>query len=93
MDALTWMAWTPPTAAFFLAIGATLAIYTALGIARPSMPRRGFLPIETTRGDRLFIGLLAAAYINLAWAGWVEAAQWIAAALWLPVMWVVGRWG
>jgi predicted small integral membrane protein len=28
--------------------------------------RKGFLPIATTRGDRLFIGLLAAAYVNLA---------------------------
>jgi predicted small integral membrane protein len=27
------------------------------------------LPIATTRGDRLFIGLLVAAYINLAWIG------------------------
>ena len=26
----------------------------------------GFLPIATTRGDRLFIGLLSAAYLNLA---------------------------
>ena len=28
--------------------------------------RKGFLPIPTTRGDRLFIGLLCAAYLNLA---------------------------
>jgi predicted small integral membrane protein len=27
--------------------------------------RKGFLPIATTRGDRLFIGLLGAAYLNL----------------------------
>ena len=35
------------------------------------------MPIETTRGDRLFIGLLAAAYTNLAFvglSGWM--AQW-----------------
>ena len=31
--------------------------------------RKGFLPIATTRGDRLFIGLLIAAYINLAFIG------------------------
>jgi predicted small integral membrane protein len=31
--------------------------------------RKGFLPIETTRGDRLFIGLLSAAYVNLAFLG------------------------
>ena len=31
--------------------------------------RRGWLPIETTRGDRLFIGLLSAAYVNLIFIG------------------------
>ena len=31
--------------------------------------RKGFLPVATTRGDRLFIGLLAAGYINLMWLG------------------------
>jgi predicted small integral membrane protein len=30
---------------------------------------RGFLPMETTRGDRLFIGLLSAAYVNLVFVG------------------------
>jgi len=93
MDALTWMAWTPPTAAFFTTIASLLTVYSVLGVKRPSIPRRGFLPIATTRGDRLFIGLLAAAYINLVWAGWVDTAQWAAAAVWLPIMWVLGRWG
>ena len=35
----------------------------------PTTLRKGFLPIETTRGDRLFIGLLSAAYVNLAFVG------------------------
>jgi predicted small integral membrane protein len=30
-------------------------------------PRRGALRIVTTRGDRLFISLLSAAYIHLIW--------------------------
>jgi len=30
-------------------------------------PRRGILRIVTTRGDRLFISLLSAAYIHLGW--------------------------
>jgi predicted small integral membrane protein len=39
--------------------------------------RRGFLPIATTRGDRLFIGLLTAAYINLAFVGLAgKFAEW-----------------
>lgn len=38
-------------------------------IKSPTTLRRGFLPLETTRGDRLFIGLLAAAYVNLGFIG------------------------
>jgi predicted small integral membrane protein len=33
--------------------------------------RFGVLGIQTTRGDRLFISLLGAAYIHLAWLGLV----------------------
>ena len=42
--------------------------------ARRRVLRKGFLPIATTRGDRLFIGLLTAAYINLAFVGLSEQA-------------------
>ena len=66
---LEWMAWTWQTALFFTAIALMLATMTALQLAWPTVPRRGFLPIATTRGDRLFIGLLGAAYIHLAWLG------------------------
>ena len=34
-------------------------------VRSPTVMRKGFLPIATTRGDRLFIGLLVAAYVNL----------------------------
>jgi predicted small integral membrane protein len=88
-----WMAWTAPTACFFVAIALLLAAYSVAGVMAPSVARRGFLPLTTTRGDRLFIGLLASAYINLAWAGLTEAPQWLAACLWVPALWVIGRWG
>ncbi len=88
-----WMAWTPITAAFFAGIALLLAVYSTLGMLRPSLSRKGLLPMRTTRGDRLFVGLLGAAYINLAWAGLSDAPQWSAAALWLPWMFVVARWG
>ncbi|GAC1534724.1 MAG: DUF2160 domain-containing protein [Ramlibacter sp.] len=66
---LSWMAWTTPVAVFFTCIGLMLAVMTVWELKSPTMPRRGWLPIETTRGDRLFIGLLTAAYINLAFVG------------------------
>jgi predicted small integral membrane protein len=64
-----WMAWTTPVAVFFCCIALMLAGMTLWEIKSPTSLRKGFLPIETTRGDRLFIGLLSAAYVNLAFVG------------------------
>jgi predicted small integral membrane protein len=64
-----WMAWTTPVAVFFSCILLMLIGMTVWEIKSPTTLRRGFLPLETTRGDRLFIGLLAAAYTNLAFVG------------------------
>jgi predicted small integral membrane protein len=92
-----WMAWTPPTAIFFVAIALMLAGMTVWELVSPTVPRRGFLPMTTTRGDRLFVGLLGSAYINLAgillteWATWTDVGATLAAAVvWLVV---VMRWG
>jgi predicted small integral membrane protein len=90
---MEWMAWTPPTAIFFLAIALALAIYTVWGVLSPSLPRKGLLPMPTTRGDRLFVGLLVSAYVNLAWAGLTDVPQLLAMVVWVPVMLLVGRWG
>ncbi|MDP1741784.1 MAG: DUF2160 domain-containing protein [Polaromonas sp.] len=64
-----WMAWTLPVAVFFTCIVLTLIGMTVWEIRSPTAVRRGFLPLDTTRGDRLFIGLLGAAYINLIFVG------------------------
>ena len=61
-----WMAWTLPVAVFFICIVLMLVGMTVWEIKSPTTERRGFLPIATTRGDRLFIGLLSAAWLNLA---------------------------
>ncbi len=74
----SWMAWTPEVAIFFGCIALMLTGMTVWEVTRPTVERKGFLPIATTRGDRLFIGLLTAAYINLAWVGLAaeEAGAW-----------------
>lgn len=90
---MEWMAWTAPTAIFFVVIGLFIAVYAVLGVVRPSLPRRGLLPMPTTRGDRLFVGLLGSAYINLAWAGLSGASQWVAVGISVLFMLAVGRWG
>ncbi len=64
-----WMVWTLPVAVFFTCIALTLVGMTVWEIKQPTVLRKGFLPIATTRGDRLFIGLLSAAYLNLVFIG------------------------
>jgi len=61
-----WMAWTLPTAVFFTCIALMLVGMTVWELRSPTKLRKGLLPMATTRGDRMFIGLLSAAYLNLA---------------------------
>ncbi|MEZ2147641.1 DUF2160 domain-containing protein [Bradyrhizobium sp. DN5] len=71
MESIAWMAWTLPTAIFFAALACTLAVMTWLAAVYPEAERVGVLSIPTTRGDRLFISLIAAAVIHLVWIGLV----------------------
>jgi predicted small integral membrane protein len=66
---LKWMEWTVPGAIFCSTIVLLVIAMTIWQTVAPSMERRGFLPISTTPGDRLFIGLLGGVYIFLAWVG------------------------
>lgn len=75
--ALDWMAWTWQTAIFFGVIGALLIVMTIWEWRAPGgNPRRGVLGIDTTRGDRLFISLLSAAFLHLLWLASVDAPLW-----------------
>ena len=99
-----WMAWTLPVAVFFCAIVVMLVAMTALEIRAPTVLRKGWLPMATTRGDRLFIGLLVAAYVNLAFVavsekmvGWfgleAEPSIWISFVVSMLVLGLILRKG
>lgn len=92
-NVFSWMAWTPQIAIFFSLIILMLIGMTIWQLRAPTVERKGFLPMPTTRGDRLFIGLLTAAYVNLAWAGLSDLEQWIGAAIGFVVLLIVMRWG
>ena len=65
---LSWMAWTLPTAAFFLFILLCLVGMAVWEWRSPGgAPRRGIIGLDTTRGDRLFITLLGSAFLFLGW--------------------------
>ena len=90
---MTWMAWTLPTAIFFVCIAVVLFVMTLLELRYPTVRRRGWLPIATTRGDRLFITLLGAAFIHMVVigvAGSYVAGATLAAAIWAVL---IMRWG
>ncbi len=78
---LSWMAWTGPTAIFFVVIALLLVTFTILQLKYPTIERVGILGIPTTRGDRLFISLLGSAFIQLAWLGLVGPNLWPALAV------------
>jgi predicted small integral membrane protein len=89
---LGWMAWTWQTAVFF---GAIALLLLGMGLwewrSPGGSPRRGILGLVTTRGDRLFISLLAAGYIHLLWLAFFGTPLWGASALALLVAWIVFR--
>ena len=76
---ITWMAWTWQTAAFFIFIALCLTAMVIWEKKSPGgSPRKGILGLDTTRGDRLFISLLSAAFIHLAWLGLTDLNLWFA---------------
>jgi predicted small integral membrane protein len=93
MPDLEWMAWTTGTVVFVAAVFAGLAGLAVGARAWPSTPRKGFLPVPTARGDRVYIGALGVGLILVCLMalttvpvtlGLVPAAAWLA---------VVLRWG
>jgi predicted small integral membrane protein len=90
---LKWMAWTTPTATFFIIIFIMLICMTIWEILSPTIERRGFLPMSTTRGDRLFIGLLGSAYIHLAWLLITDLNIWNAVVISIIYMITVMKYG
>ena len=80
MPDLAWMAWTWQTGDLLRRHRQPAAVMTVLAVCRPETERVGVLRIPTTRGDRLFISLLGAAFIHLAWLGLVGPELWPASA-------------
>jgi predicted small integral membrane protein len=89
---LSWMAWTWQTAAFFIVIALLLATMVIWELRSPGgAPRRGVLRIETTRGDRLFVSLLSAAWIHLGWLALFGTPLWGAMGVSLVLAFLVFR--
>ena len=90
---LEWMVWTPPTALVFGGLALLLCGMTVWAKISPPVARRGFLPIETDRGDRLYIGLISAAVVLAGWIALTDLSMWLALGCALIVVLVIGIWG
>lgn len=90
---LSWMAWTLPTAIFFVCIFLAIAGMCVWEYYQPGgAPRRGILTLDTTRGDRLFISLLGSAFLHLGWLGLFSTPMWGAMVVSLIYTYCVFRW-
>ena len=93
-DTLGWMYWTAPSA---IAFGGLFLMIIGLGIRdhfSPSYARKGFLPMATTRGDRLFIGVLIIIAIHVCWILFFKDARLYPATGIAALSFAcVGRWG
>ena len=90
---MKWMAWTPQGAVFFALIFGALIGMWIWELISPTVSRKGFLPMPTTRGDRFFLGLMATAFIHMAWIGLTAWTPYGALAISAAAMAVIGRWG
>ena len=85
---LSWMAWTWPSATFFICVILSIVIMGVWEKLSPGgNPRRGVFGIDTTRGDRLFLSWVGAGFINMAWLYFFGAPLW--GGLVLSIMWAV----
>ncbi|MCK7512564.1 MAG: DUF2160 domain-containing protein [Desulfobacterales bacterium] len=74
---LQWMYWTLPTAIFFITIFAMIGGHDSCGNwCRPRSNAAASCGSRPPGATRLFIGLLGAAYIHLAWLGLTDLTLW-----------------
>ena len=90
----SWMYWTIPSGIAFGALFLVLAAMAVWDMRSPSVPRKGFLPIETTRGDRLFIAIMTMVGLHLVWLGVIGVgAVWVVTAASAASAVLIGRRG
>ena len=91
---LDWMYWTIPSGLFFGGIFAALVVMGLWDRVSPSRKRKGFLPIATTRGDRLFLAIFSAIGIHLLGLAFMATLPvWIFSITALAWAAIMGRWG
>jgi len=67
IDEFRWMQWNWAGTLFFAFLCLSITALTFWDMKTPGNRKKGFLPIPTTRGDRLFIGIMGSIGFTLLW--------------------------
>ena len=85
---LSWMAWTWPTATFFIVVVLSIVAMGVWERFSPAAIQGGVVfGLDTTRGDRLFISWLGTGFINMGWLAFYGAPLW--GGLILTIIWFI----
>lgn len=89
-----WMLWTTPSIIGISGIIGMIIGINILDVFRPGYARKGFLPIETTRGDRVFICLIISILIWLLWLRFFPDVSLLWSFTFLtPLIYIFMKWG
>jgi predicted small integral membrane protein len=82
IDEFRWMQWNWAGTVFIAFLILSITCLTVWDAIAPGVRKKGFLPIATTRGDRLFIGIMSSIGLILIWLALVgNQTLWLAFAL------------
>jgi predicted small integral membrane protein len=91
---VSWMYWTQQSAIGFGLLFGMLIFLTILDIKNPSYAKKGFLPMPTTRGDRVFISIASFFLIVLTWLKFSpDTTSWLVIVLGTINAAIVLKWG
>ncbi len=89
-----WMYWSWQSGLFFFIVFSAIAFLGFLHRVSPNVDRKGFFPMETGRGDRLFIGIYSTFVIFLLSFALFSGSYLIATAI-ISLIWFIVefKWG
>ncbi len=90
----SWMYWTYQSAIGFGLLFGMLAVITFVDTKKPSFETKGFLPMPTTRGDRVFISVVSFFFLVLLWLRYVpDLTGWVVVIVGIVNAVIVMKWG
>jgi len=91
---LSWMYWTYQSLIGFGLLFGMLFVVTMIDLKNPSYPTKGFLPMETTRGDRVFLSVATFLLMVLIWLKYApDLTPWVVVAAGIINAAIIFKWG